>query len=252
MCFFFVFVNLIVISCNSTDDLDEIKQAVSGNVLLPTKLIYKTQTSTLSYDDQRRLVAFNEVEVDQLYSKVHILNYEQDVLKGVKVVYKSSEKEGSYGYTIDYHFNYDGNKIEVSSVFKDATGLEINEVYNLSVSNSGFLNNGNDVEVAYDQDYNLIELQSEGVETDFYFDNQNAIFKNINTPQWVFYIFFKEGMHKFNNPVKIVNLEIESNNEIISNFKYEYNSDGFPVKQHVSQSDSFTYELNIEYELFFL
>lgn len=240
-----MFSTLAFVSCNNSDDnntgVDE------SGIYLPTKFESEENVQTFVYDSENRLIESKDILEDGSYSKVVTFVYTNKQLVSAKEVTTEIGDEQTYVSTEDYTFTYQNNEVTVVNVYTSNWGNNTRtSVY--TIDSNGKLQSGNDVTVVYDSNGNITKLVEDDFENTYTYDNKNGIFKNVNTPQWAFYLLL-DGFHNFdiNNVTKLTYKDSEDAEGGYSNITYQYNSANYPIKMNVIGSDNFSNSITVEY-----
>lgn len=245
--YFLSLLGIIFYSCNSTDEDISMNPQTQADIEikhLPSKLTSSEKTTHFYYDNQDRLIRFEEKSTENLYSKEFSISYKDNLVNEIILKYESSD---SYSYTNLYTFEYIEDNVVITNLFTDINDYSVTQSRTIRIDMSNFLTSGFGIKTTYDNKKNLLEIIEDNTGTKNKFDNKNAIYKNVNSPQWLLYYVLKLGIHKENNPLEIHTIRTdrtETNSSVIS---YEYNSEDFPVKQFITDDNYYTTETQIEY-----
>jgi len=242
-----VLVTLFLLSCNSNDEvLENSNQDLTNTqkTFLPITLTSSDQTTHFVYDEQNRLISYQENATDNFYSKKYTIHYKNNLVEKVFLNYESQDH---YSYTNEYSFKYNTDEVIITNNFKDINDYSVKQTNSIKIDKSNFLKTGHGILAIYDNKKNLTEVIHNNLDTKHTFDNKNAIFKNVNTPQWLLYSILQLGIHRTNNPIKIEYNQTNLNESNTSSITYEYNSEGYPIKRYSTEDDYLTTETEIEY-----
>lgn len=242
-----VFITIVFTSCNPNND-DSIINPKNTEPFetkyLPSKLITSEETTYFHYDNQDRLIRFEQKSNENLYSKEFSIFYKDDLVNKIVLNYESSDL---YSYTNLYTFEHIDNKVIIANKFTDINDYSVTQSRTIRIDITNFLTSGFGIKTIYDDQKNLVEISDENIDTKNKFDDKNAIYKNVNTPQWLLYYVLKLGIHQSNNPLEIHTTKIELDETNSSEISYEYNSDNYPIKQLTIDDNNYTIETEIEY-----
>lgn len=242
-----VLITILFISCNPNDDDKNIAPTTQEEIetkYLPTRLTSSEKTTFLYYDNQDRLIRFEEKSTENLYSKEFSISYKDNLVNGIISKYESSD---SYGYTNLYTFEYIEDNVIITNLFTDINDYSVTQSRTIRIDMSNCLSSGFGIKTTYDNKKNLLEIIEDSTDTKNKFDNKNAIYKNVNSPQWLLYYVLKLGIHKENNPTEIHFTRTDRNETNSSVISYEYNSENYPIKQFTMDDNYYTTETQIEY-----
>lgn len=235
---------LAFVSCNDSDDNSG---AQDTGLYLPTKLTSEENVQTFVYDSENRLVESKDVHTDGAYTSQVTFEYVNGKLVSAKEVTTEVGDTQTYVSTNDYTFTYQNNEVMVKDVYvSNWSNSTQTSVY--TIDSNGKLQSGNGITVNYDSKGNVTKLVEDDFENTYTYDNQNGMFKNVNTPQWAFYLLLEE-FHIFdiNNVTKLTYKDSEDAEGGFSSMTYQYNSSNYPVKMNITGSDDFSNSVTIEY-----
>lgn len=245
--YYLTLLSILLLSCNPNEDDVNFNTLTETNLTegpLPTSLTSVNETKNLIYDDQNRLINFYETSTNNSYSKSYTFVHSTNTLTQVIEEFESSDL---YAYTKEYSFEYINNTVNISINYLDNIGYTKTETRNIKIDESGYLINGYGILTTYDSAKNLTNIVSDNTTSIISYDNQNSIFKNVNTPQWVIHLILPDYQYVINNPIIINLTKIESGETFSTNFTYEYNSSGYPTKKFITDYGNQTTEIQIEY-----
>lgn len=239
-----MFSTLAFVSCNNSDD-NSVNQ--DSGIYLPTKFESDENVQTFIYDSENRLIESKDIEDDGSRINVVTFVYANGQLVSAKEVTTEAGNDQTYVSTEDYTFTYQNNEVTVVNVYtSNWSNNTQTSIYTIDAN--GKLQTGNGVFVTYDSRGNITKLVEGDVEYTYTFDDKNGMFKNVNSPQWAFYLLL-EGLHIFdiNNATKLIYKDSEDAEGGFSNITYQYNSANYPVKMNITGSDNFSNSITIEY-----
>ena len=240
-----IFSTLAFVSCNDSDDNNT--GVDTSGIYLPTKFESEENVQTFVYDSENRLIESKDIEDDGSRTNIVTFVYTNGQLVSAKEVTTEVGNDQTYVSTEDYTFTYQNNEVTVVNVYtSNSSNSTQTSVY--TIDSNGKLQSGNGLTVTYDSKGNVTKLVEDDFENTYTYDNQNGMFKNVNTPQWAFYLVLEE-FHIFdiNNVTKLTYKDSEDAEEDFSNISYQYNSANYPVKMNVTGSDDFSNSVTIEY-----
>jgi len=167
------------------------------------------------YDEQKRLV--------EMY-RYHYFNNvtKQEVSTTTKITYS-----GNFIWVEEFH--YDGSKGNSASFTINGNTVTVNGKSSFTINKDGYI-----VEEYKYKDGNIIKYEYSDEVHNFKYDDKKSPFTNSNTPKWLFQYLYDPTLYaKYASKNNVV--EEAYNGENIGNettaSKYEYDDDGFPIKE---------------------
>ena len=235
---------LAFVSCNDSDDNSGVQDT---RIYLPTKIESTEYIQTFVYDSENRLIESKEIDDDGSYTNQVTFEYVNDKLVSAKEITTEVGDAQTYVSTEDYTFSYQDNRVTITEVYTSNWGSSTNTAV-ITINANGKLISGDDLIATYDANGNLTELVEEDVVKTFEYDAKNGVLKNVKTPQWVLHVVLQDlYQFKFNNAVKLVDVDSDEEDQEITNISYQYNSANYPIKMNVSDSENFLDSITVEY-----
>lgn len=234
----FVLGGLMFTSCKDDDKKDDDNVDIS-KMYLPLKIDSDDYSSTFTYNNKAQVTKIVESDGYE-----YIFNYAGDKL--VEII--TEEKYNDNSYKTTYTFSQSGTDLTLNSTEvyngQSRTNTEI-----LSLDGKGNLINDGYFLYSYDGNGNVIKMETEdGDKVTCKFDSKNGIFKNLNLPKWVITYILDYQTNISNNMIEMEYISEEYPEENNSGvIKYEYNTDGYPVKSTATSTKEGTFIQTIQY-----
>lgn len=234
----FVLGGLMFTSCKDDDKKDDGNVDIS-KMYLPLKIDSDDYSSTFTYNNKAQVTKIVESDGYE-----YIFNYAGDKL--VEII--TEEKYNDNSYKTTYTFSQSGTDLTLNSTEvyngQSRTNTEI-----LSLDGKGNLINDGYFLYSYDGNGNVIKMETEdGDKVTCKFDSKNGIFKNLNLPKWVITYILDYQTNISNNMIEMEYISEEYPEENNSGvIKYEYNTDGYPVKSTATSTKEGTFIQTIQY-----
>jgi hypothetical protein len=173
------------------------------------------------YDEQNRIVKMYSYDVGGNLSSTKTITYTDDLVM---------LKYASDGETIK--FVREGNTIEADSrtltVNEGGYIVEINGSYNSDIYQ---YQDGNIIKITFENSAEGADMSNFTIDYKKYDDKKSPFF-NSNTPKWLLQYLIEGDFYTSDNYTSKNNvLESEISSENTIEYTYEYDSDGFPIKQ---------------------
>ncbi|MDR0873723.1 MAG: hypothetical protein LBN27_09725 [Prevotellaceae bacterium] len=228
-------------ACNKDDDKGNNKEDDGENnnntqVYLPSKIIYDGETTTFTYDNQRRVTE----QKNSYTTNTYTYNSDGTLAQVVKL-----NEDPLSSRTITYE--YKENAVE-----RIATGSK--STYEYVLKDNRIVANNSDLDsysYTYDAVGNMIKQTKQtkvGYKTyentyEYTYDNKNGVFKNVNIPQW----YKITELYQWSD-IAVVNNAL-TDGDLGWKLEYVYNENGYPTSCKMYEEGSLRKTMTIEYTL---
>lgn len=232
-----VILGLSVATSCTDDDVQEWPGGTAA-MLLPVKIVGEDNGNqeVYVYDEYNRLTGCTYYTMSgSKLSKYSELNIEYNDIGQIVKATQRAENKMSNVYTV----TYDGLKIVVKDTYytrnieTDAQGriLKMEMIYN-EVSDTPV-----EYKYSYDPKGNILRYEINNNINTYSYDDRNAIFSQVNTPQWFLVTILGKSFFIYKNctEVKTSYLGEDGKESSPTTFQitHTYNANGYPVKYHI-------------------
>lgn len=243
--FLFASCLLLFSSCESDDGYKG--EPLSGRGKVPVSIMTdKNGGYTYTYDNKNRITQViinlyypedrNEIDIDTIRISYNDLDQPVECVK-INSTYLDYPdlKKPSDSDTYTYSISYEGDQILIG----DYDVIRVDKFGNILGGIDYF-----EGYFTYDDEGRLEIEGSNYDKSEYEYDDENGIFKNVNAPKWLLtYFHLIDEDYKINNPILIT-----TNSKRTTNVKYNYDKQGYPTTQQFLGKEYYDWVYRITYK----